>query len=289
VKDVETHDAVRVLAAYGADEKAHAREVHARKDAGFEAIALKPAAAVRESGIESARGGARLHDWGQTNPYRLALAFARAAAERGAAFFERSRARRIKVRRQDVEIQVEGGTLTAETACICTGEPGDLFRSLARHLHAGERYLALTDRLPAPVRQQIGTRARVVADTESPAHLVRWTGDDRVIIAGADQPRTPERGRNRILVQRTGQLMYELSRLYPAISGVMPTHGWDLPLAATADGAMYAGPHRNYPRHLFAWGTRHDPAQAFLASRILLRHFLGAADRDDAYFAFTRG
>ena len=57
----------------------------------------------------------------------------------------------------------------------------------------------------------------------------------------------------------------------------------------TADGVMYAGPHRNYPHHLFAWATRHDPAQAFLASRILLRHFLGEAHRDDNYFAFTRG
>ena len=83
--------------------------------------------------------------------------------------------------------------------------------------------------------------------------------------------------------------MYELSRLFPAISGVMPEFGWEIPLATTADGVMYAGPHRNFPRHLFAWATRHDPAQAFLASRILLRHFLGDADRDDSYFAFTRG
>jgi hypothetical protein len=69
----------------------------------------------------------------------------------------------------------------------------------------------------------------------------------------------------------------------------MPAYGWDVPLATTADGAMYAGPHRNYPRHLFAWATRHDPAQAFLASRILLRHVVGDADRYDPYFAFTRG
>lgn len=83
--------------------------------------------------------------------------------------------------------------------------------------------------------------------------------------------------------------MYELLRLYPAISGLMPAYGWDLPIATTADGAMYAGPHRNYPRHLFAWATRHDPSQAFLASRILLRHVLGETDKDDGYFAFTRG
>ena len=80
-----------------------------------------------------------------------------------------------------------------------------------------------------------------------------------MIVAGADQPRPPPRTKDKLLVQRTGQLMYELSRLYPAISGVMPAYGWDLPLAVTADGVMYAGPHRNYPHHLFAWATRARP------------------------------
>ena len=84
----------------------------------------------------------------------------------------------------------------------------------------------------------------------------------------------------KVIVQRTGQLMYELSRFYPPISGIAPIYGWDQPLAATPDAVMYAGPHRNYPRHLFAWATRHDPAQAFLASRILLRHYLGQTGRE---------
>ena len=53
-------------------------------------------------------------------------------------------------------------------------------------------------------------------------------------------------------------------------------------------GWGYTRPHRNYPRHLFAWATRHDPAQAFLASRIL-RHYLEQPAREDRYFAFTRG
>jgi hypothetical protein len=90
-------------------------------------------------------------------------------------------------------------------------------------------------------------------------------------------------------VQRTGELMYETLRLYPAISGLMPVGGWDVPMAVTADGVMLAGPHRNYPRHLFAWATRHDPAQSFLASRIILRHFLGQTESSDRFFAFTRG
>lgn len=289
VKGVETFDAVRVQASYGGDDKAFAREVSSRRDAGLDVVPLRPSVAMRESGVENARVGVRLRDWGQADPYRVTVAFAKAAIERGATLFERSPVRRIKVRRRNVEIHAEGGTLIAETVVVCTGEPTDLFRSLKRHLRFDERYLAITDRLPATVRKQIGKHARIITDADTPPHVVRWTDDDRIVVAGADQLRTAARGKDRILLQRTGQLMYELSRLFPAISGIMPTHGWDMPIATTADGAMYAGPHRNYPHHLFAWGTRHDPAQAFLASRILLRHYLGEPDRDDRFFAFTRG
>jgi glycine/D-amino acid oxidase-like deaminating enzyme len=289
VKSVVTGDAVRVLSSYTSEEKAFAKELALRRDIGLDAVGLKTAAAVRESGIDAARAAMKLRDWGEANPYHVLVAFAAAAAKRGAAIYERTSARRIKIRRRNVEIAVEGGTLTADTVIVCTAEPTDLYRSLKRHLRLDERYVVMTDRIPATVRKQTAARARVLTNIESPPHFVRWTDDGRVVIAGADQPRTAPRGKDKVLVQRTGQLMYELSRMYPAISGTMPARGWDLPLATTSDGVMYAGPHRNYPRHLFAWGTRHDPAQAFLASRILLRNYQGAADRDDSFFAFTRG
>ena len=160
--------------------------------------------------------------------------------------------------------------------------------SLAETPRAFRRALCRHDRSRSSRgTKQIPARARIVTDTERPPHLVRWLEDGRLVVAGADGPRA--RGGDKQVVQRTGQLMYELSRLYPAISGVMPIYGWEMPVATTADGVMYAGPHRNYPRHLFAWATRHDPAQAFLASRILLRHYLGEPDGGDRYFAFTRG
>jgi len=287
--DIETGDAIRLLGPYGGDEKSLQKEVAARRDAGLEAAWLKTSPAERETRVEFASAAMRLHDWGQANPYRLLALFAGAAAERGAALFERSSVRRVTVRRKGVEIHLEGGTYAAETAIVCTGEPTDLYRSLKRHVRAGEQYVVMTDRLPAAVRNAIRTKAEVVTDAESPAHYVRWTAEGRLLVAGGDQARPPARAGDKVLVQRTGQLMYELSRMYPSISGVMPAYGWQLPVGVTADGVMYAGPHRNYPHHLFAWATRHDPAQAFLASRILLRHFLGEAHRDDNYFAFTRG
>ena len=285
---IETCDAIRVLGSLTADERSLRRDADLRREAGLDAVSIKAAAAARESKVDGVRGAVRLHDWGLVNPFRLCLGVARAASQRGAAIFERSTVRRVKVRRKDVELHLDGAMVSAESVVVCTGEPSDLYRPLKRHAQVTDRYAVLTDRLPAAVRKQITTSA-IITDTETPPHVIRWVDETHLLVAGGDQPRQPTRVRDKVLIQRTGQLMYELSRLYPAISGVMPTHGWDVPLGVTADGVMYAGPHRNYPHHLFAWGTRHDPGQAFLASRILLRHYLGQTSREDAYFGFTRG
>jgi hypothetical protein len=57
----------------------------------------------------------------------------------------------------------------------------------------------------------------------------------------------------------------------------------------TADGLMYIGPHRNYPRHLFALGSAGDSlAGAFLASRILARAARDGVDKADEVFGWTR-
>jgi glycine/D-amino acid oxidase-like deaminating enzyme len=90
-------------------------------------------------------------------------------------------------------------------------------------------------------------------------------------------------------VQRTGQLMYELLKMYPAISGLRPEFGWDLTYGETIDGVMYVGPHRNYPHHLFALGGgRHCLTGAFLAARLLARAVAGAPAKGDEVFGWTR-
>jgi glycine/D-amino acid oxidase-like deaminating enzyme len=52
---------------------------------------------------------------------------------------------------------------------------------------------------------------------------------------------------------------------------------------------MYIGPHRNYPRHLFALGGGGDSITgAFLAARVLARAAAGEPDKADAAFGWTR-
>jgi glycine/D-amino acid oxidase-like deaminating enzyme len=108
-------------------------------------------------------------------------------------------------------------------------------------------------------------------------------------VLGGDQDETPARRRNDVLVQRTGQLMYEALTMYPAIAGLRPEWGWEASYGETADGLPYIGPHRNYPRHLFAFGGAGDSlTAAFLAARILVRALQGEPEKSDQVFGWTR-
>lgn len=284
---VETRDALHVARA-AEQEKARQREAAARQVAGFDAPWVKPAALLRETGLEGA-GAFRTRDFGQADPYRLTLGFAAAAAKRKAAIFEGSPVRKLRTRRDHVEVTLPGGVITAGSVIVCTGEPTPLHASLARHFKREERYVVLTEQVPAAMRRAFGRRAAAIVDAETPSHALWWTAGDRLAVSGADQGRTPEKAREKVWVQRTGQLMYEVLRMYPAMAGLRPAYGWDVPVARTSDEVMVAGPHRNFPRQLFAWGGSLDPAHAFLASQIVVRHVRGEARKTDQFFSFTRG
>lgn len=279
-------DHLRVLAP-GQSDKLIRKEIASRQAEGLKAAWLQPAAVRRQAAIDS-DGAMRLPDAGFADPFKLTLGFLNAAIKRGAKVYEKSRVKKITFTRKTATAFLDGGAITTTNLAICIGEPTSLFKPLKRHLRHEDRYAVLTEPLPAAVRKELGTRTAVLTDAESPAHHLWFTSDNRALFAGADQKRPPDRLREKILVQRTGQLMYELSRLYPAISGAVPEYGWSVPLAHPVDGVLYAGAHRNFPFHHFAFGTSHDPARAYLASRIILRSVIGKPEKGDEFFSFAR-
>ena len=283
---LELKDAVRALAP-GASDKLLQRELAARKDAGLGAAWMSPAMVQRQTALASG-GAVKLPDWGFVDPYQLTLGFLSAAAKKGVKIFERSRITKITFNRKNATAFLDSGAITTENLIICIGEPTSLFKPLKRHLKHEDRYAVLTEPLSAAVRAELGQQAALLTDTDAPPHQLWFTPDHRALFTGADQKRPADRLRDQTLVQRTGQLMYELTRLYPAISGARPTHGWDMPLAHPVDDVLYAGAHRNFPHQQFAFGTSHDPARAFLASRIILRAIQGKSDKDDVHFSFAR-
>lgn len=263
------------------------RDYEARHDAGIEGSWLSPAAVSRDLALESA-GAIRSRGF-VVDPYRACAGLVRAAVTRGAQVFERSAVRRIRASKKHVDVVTESGSVRAEVVILATAAPIQDLRGLRRHLRAEHAYGVLTDALPPQVRRQVGSRGAALEDAREPGRIIRWMKDDRVLVHGGRQPEVAERARDRAVTQRTGQLMYELSLVYPAISGVQPDRSWDGIDYETADGLPFIGPHRNYPRHIFAFGSsRHGAGLSWTAARLALRHFSGEATRADEALGFHR-
>lgn len=264
------------------------REQKARKDVGLDAPWLTSQAARAELHTETT-GALRFQDGAAYDPVRATLGFAQAAVNRNARVFERSLVKKTRFTRTDAEVVLEHGTIRTKGVVIATGEPGGLAPQLRRHVRRSTGYVVVTQPLTAPMRREAGPRATVMKEVSDAPHFLRWLADDRALFAGALSKPVGTRQRDKAVVQKTAQLMYELSVRYPVISGLPAVSGWDVPVVTTADGLPWIGPHRNYPYHFFsiAFGWAGD-ALAWFAARAALRHFKGEQRKEDASFGFAR-
>ena len=264
------------------------REQTARRAGGIDSPLLNARAIAGEVAVGAA-AALRAKDGATLDPYRACLGLAASAAQRTARLFERSQVKKVTFTRKWADVLTANGSIHTKRVVVATGMPTQLYKSLARHFWFRTAYFAQTEPVPAKIRHQMGRRDAVLRDAAEPPHVIRWVGDDRVIVAGADADVPPAHLRDKVIVQRTGQLMYELSTLYPDISGVQPTFGWSADYARTSNGLPCIGPHRNFPHHLFAFGDASQGVTgAYLASRILLRHHFDEMDPADEVFGFHR-
>jgi glycine/D-amino acid oxidase-like deaminating enzyme len=270
------------------DERMLRREMASMRAAGVDGSWLTPARLRQETGLAGI-GAIRSAGDAFIDPYRATLGLAAEGAKRRVQVFERTPVTRIRTGRKGAELVTEGGVIRAATVVVASNHPLPAFEPLRRHFESSEAFCVLTPPVPSFVRREFGRSRAIVIDHQHPPHVFRRTSDERVLFLGADQPPVPARAREKAMVQRAGQLMYELSKLYPAIAGTRPEYGWFVPVSTASDGFVCIGPHRNYPRHLFAIGSGHNGvASAYLAARVLLRHYLGAPDKGDELFGFAR-
>jgi glycine/D-amino acid oxidase-like deaminating enzyme len=262
------------------------REYQARRDAGLDHTWMTAAAVNREAAIDA--GGAIKTHGSTIDPYRACLGLASAAAARRVSVFEQSAARKFRPSRKSIDVFTDRGVIHASAAIVTTSAAPGL-QGLRRHLRPRHAYAVVTERLPAVVRKQVGPCKAALRDAHEPPHVVRWIDQERALVFGAEQPPVPARAIDRVLVQRAGQLMYELTTIYPPISGARAEWGWTIPFEDTSDGLPFIGLHRNFPRQLFALGHgRHGAGVAWLAARVLLRQFSNEPARADEHFGFAR-
>src|SRR5688572_13146798 len=140
-----------IVAARG-DEKMLQREQAAREEAGLEARALT-AKQLKQATALDAGAGIRLREAFAVDPYRACIGLATAAARRGAVFFERSTVTKVRPSSRHIDIVLDSGTVTAQTAIVTTGVATAEFKPLRRHFKARETYLVLTDEIPPAIRK----------------------------------------------------------------------------------------------------------------------------------------
>lgn len=264
------------------------RDFDARQTAGVEGAWLDPKKLQQRARADAA-GAMRGRGGHVLDPYKACTGLARAAVKNRARIHEKSPVEKIEFSANDVRVTLRSGTITAAVVIVTTGSATTLFKPLRRHFQRRERYAVFTEPVPAAVRKQLFADDLVLRLERASALQLRWTADHRLVVSGADQDETAAARRQQVLVQRTGQLMYELLTTYPVISGLRPEFGWDVPYGDTTDGLPYIGAHRNYPRHLFALGGNgHSVTDAFLAARLLTRAVLEKPEKNDQVFGWTR-
>jgi len=263
------------------------REVRARLRAGIKCRWLNADQLRKLSGIDGA-GAILTQGNAQVNPYRACLAFAAAAARHGAALHEHSAVRRIRVEGSGVEAVTGRGVVRARWAVIATGYATPEFKPLAGRFTMKETYVLATAPLGASGRRRLGLGDVMLWDTDRPYHYARWTADGRLLFGGCDHPHTRKTSAASLRV-RIRDLLDDLHDLYPAAADLSPDYAWGGLFATTPDGLPYIGPHRRYPRHLFALGYGGNGMTfGFLAGEILERSLSGRARPEDELFRFNR-
>ena len=265
------------------------KEMAVRRAAGVPASWATPQAVRAETHLDTT-GALKLSAGYTYDPVRAALGFVAAAGKSGAKIFESSQVRRTTFTRKYADVVLKDATIRTTGIVVATGEPGSVFSQLRRHVRRSTGYVVVTEPLSAAMRREAGKRAAIVTGaSEQQRPWLRWLSDDRMLFAGGLSSTPPTRLRDKLLKERTAELMYELSVRYPAISGLPARWAWDTEVVTTVDGLPWIGPHRNYPFHFFsmAYGW-HGDSLAWHAARAALRYFKDEATREDTSLGFAR-
>jgi glycine/D-amino acid oxidase-like deaminating enzyme len=260
---------------------------------------LRATAGVRGAWLDGARlrqaigfdamAAIRTRGNAQVDPVKACLGLMRAATARGALLFERSPVNTITRTKEGVVVSTPRGAVHANRVVIATGFATPEFKPLHGRFRMLTTYVVATRPLTAAERRAVGLDAVMLWDMGRPYHYARWTPDRRLLLGGGDRPLGPERLRVQALREGTSRVHAFFQERYPSLADVPLEYGWEGLFATTPDGLPYIGPHRRYPRHLFALGYGGNGMTfGFLAARLLLERYRGDHSPDHELFSFSR-
>jgi glycine/D-amino acid oxidase-like deaminating enzyme len=225
----------------------------------------------------------------QADPFKACIGLIRAAERAGARIFERSPVHAIRSSSRGVLLTTPRGSIRADRAVVATGYATPYFKMLHARFKTFNTYVIATRPLTRSERRRVGPGAVMLWDMGRPYHYARWTPDHRLILGGGDRPAVAERQRQQAFAEGTRGVQAAFERLYPGLEDIAIEWRWEGLFATTPDGLPYIGPHRRYPRQLFALGYGGNGMTfGFLAARLLVEWYLGKRSPDHALFGFSR-
>ncbi|MGT2424733.1 NAD(P)/FAD-dependent oxidoreductase [Amnibacterium kyonggiense] len=176
------------------------------------------------------------------HPGKLVRGLARAAEERGARIFERTRVAGVEPGR----VTTTEGTVIADRVVIATEAWGSELRGVGRRILPLYSLVLATEPLPEPVWTAIGLpRGATVTDFRHDLVYGQRTADDRFVFGGRGaryhlgSAIRPAYDRSRTVHRH---LERALGALFPAAAGARITHRWGGPLGVPRDWHPFVSP-----------------------------------------------
>ncbi|MGN6445644.1 NAD(P)/FAD-dependent oxidoreductase [Amnibacterium sp.] len=176
------------------------------------------------------------------HPGKLVRGLARAAEERGAALFERTRVTGVAPGR----VTTTEGTVVAERIVVATEAWGCELPQVGTRILPLYSLVLATEPLPASVWDAIGLpRGATVTDFRHNLVYGQRTADDRFVFGGRGaryhlgSAIRPAYDRSRAV---HGHLEHALAALFPAAAGARITHRWGGPLGVPRDWHPFVSP-----------------------------------------------
>ena len=125
-------------------------------------------------------------------------------------------------------------------------------------------------------------------ESSRPYTYIRTTPDNRIIIGGKDEVFYSPGKRDRLLKNKTQQLVRNFNKYFPEINFI-PDYSWTGTFAETKDGLPYIGKHKKHPRCHFAlcYGGN-GITFSLIAAEIIRDEILKRKNNDKKIFSFYR-
>lgn len=207
------------------------------------------------------------------------------AARRGARIHDRTFVRRYRTTRTGVVLETDrGAEVRAHRVVIAAGyEAASFLRLRSIRLHS--TYALASE----PLRAFPGWPGRrLIWETARPYFYMRTTADNRIILGGADEPFVDGMRRDRLLPEKTRELLRRFHRWFPRIP-LETAYAWAGTFAETEDGLPFIGVRPAFPRTVFALGYGGNGITfGVLAAGLIRDCCAGRANADAALFRFGR-